>query len=313
MLPLFFDLQGKDCLVTGDEHMAMTAKARLLAMAGARVSICSADMPHDFTGLPAETGFIAEPWQQLDLNTFTLVIGAFGKLQPAEHFCHAARRAGVLVNLVDRPELCDFQFPSIVNRSPLIIGISTGGAAPVFGQWLRGRLESLLPQGTGRVLEVARELRGKVGAAIANPAQRRKFWRKMAEDDLDTLAHMPPQGIKEHLLRYMEKLAASDDEKGSLWLVGVPVRPEDMNLKTLRLLQNADVVFRSSGLDDGYFDFARRDAELVEIASGTDFIQKAADHVAAGHILVWLHGKSKNRQSEIAQALENIGIDCRMK
>ncbi len=312
MLPLFFDLQGKDCLVAGDEQAAMAAKARLLAMAGARVSICAADIQGNFTGLPAEAQIVSKAWQQLDLEAFTLAIGAFEKLQPAERFCHAARLARVPVNLVDRPGLCDFQFPSIVNRSPLIVGISTGGAAPVFGQWLRGRLESLLPQGTGRVLEVARELRGKVGGAFSNPAKKRKFWRKMAEDDLDALARMPPQDIKQHLLHNMKKLAGSGDDKALLWLVRVPARPEDMSLKTLRLLQNADVVFTDTGLDAGYLDFARRDAEMLTVASAADFIRKAPLHAAADRVLVWLHGLEENEQSKVVQKFENNGIECRI-
>ena len=144
-LPLFFALSGKRVVVAGD-GAAVAWKAELLAAAGARVDV------------------IGRSWTSADLRGAALAIGGFDDDETAAEFAAAARDLGVPVNVIDRPAFCDFSFGAIVNRSPLVIGISTDGAAPVFAQAIRARIEALLPQGFSRWVEAAARWRGAVKA-----------------------------------------------------------------------------------------------------------------------------------------------------
>ncbi len=313
--PVFYDLAGKVVLIAGD-NVALIPKARLLAMTGARVNICAPDMKTEFDDLrqnfklARDITFAGREWCQDDLQNAALAIGAFSAGDMAARFCTAARSANVPVNLVDRPTLCDFQIPVIVNRSPLIIGISTGGAAPVIGQWLRGRLESLLPHGTGAVLEVASALRDKINARLKKPAARRAFWKKLAEQDLTRLSRAKSVSeIEQAVLERLEKTGQEDYEKGKVLLISVPERTEDMPLKTLCLLQNADVIVRSGDVDPEYLDFCRRDAVRIEEGAVPVDIQQIIFLARTGQYIIWLHGKTSGRNmADTAALLSSAGI-----
>ncbi|HHK74492.1 MAG TPA: uroporphyrinogen-III C-methyltransferase, partial [Rhizobiales bacterium] len=246
--PVFYSLAGKSILLAGDDA-ALIPKIRLIAMTGAHLHICAPSLKAAMEKLDlpspqaSKLKTLEQEWAARDFTGQALAIGAFVCEDEAARFQHSARRANVPVNLVDRPALCDFQIPVIVNRSPLIIGISTGGAAPVMGQWLRGRLESLLPGGTGRVLEAAASLRRAIRARLTTPAARRAFWKALAEQDLLHLARKDslPE-IKAILQKRLEKADSKEFGAGRVQYIQIPEHPEDMSLKTLSLLQNADVI-----------------------------------------------------------------------
>src|SRR5665213_3505356 len=157
-LPLFFALSGKRVVVAGDGP-AVAWKAELLVAAGARVDI------------------IGRSWTSADLRGATLAIGGFDDDEAAGAFAAAARGLGVPVNVIDRPAFCDFSFGAIVNRSPLVVGISTDGAAPVFAQAIRAKIEALLPYSFSRWVEAAARWRGAVKGSGLSFAARRSFWR----------------------------------------------------------------------------------------------------------------------------------------
>ncbi len=313
--PVFYDLAGKVVLIAGD-NAALIPKARLLAMTGARVKICAPEMKVEFDDLRQNFSpargiiFAGREWRREDLRNAALAIGAFSGLEMATRFCKAARSAKVPVNLVDRPGLCDFQIPVIVNRSPLVIGISTGGAAPVIGQWLRGRLETLLPHGTGAVLEAASALRDKINARLKRPAARRTFWKKLAEQDLSRLAREKSVSkIEQVILNRLEKAGYEDFDKGKVLLISVPERTEDMPLKTLSILQNADVIIKSGDVDPEYLDFCRRDALRIGEGDMPVDTQQVASLTLEGHYIVWLHGKTSGRNmADTAARLSTAGI-----
>ena len=159
VLPLFFKLRDKRVVLAGGSEPAVW-KAELLAAAGAHVDVYAEDPAHEFHELVAHppAGRVTlhrRPWQADDLVSAALAIGAITEDEEAARFVAAARAAGVPVNVVDRPEFCAFQFGAIVNRSPLVVAISTDGGAPVFGQAIRSRLEALLPLGFKRWAEAA--------------------------------------------------------------------------------------------------------------------------------------------------------------
>ena len=128
-LPVFYALEGKRCVLVGNGQ-AVDWKLELLEAAGAQVQ-----------------RYAVDGWTPGDLRGAAMAVGGFEGDVAAKEFCDAARAQGVPVNVIDKPAFCDFSFGAIVNRSPLVIGISTDGAAPVFAQAIRAKLEALLPKG----------------------------------------------------------------------------------------------------------------------------------------------------------------------
>src|SRR5262245_62233980 len=150
-LPVFLSLDGKRAVLAGGSPAAAW-KAELLSASGARVEVYATDICEELQQLAADPprGVIVinrRPWSADVLENAAVAVGAFENDEEAATFASAARAAGVPVNVIDKPAFCDFSFGAIVNRSPLVIGISTDGAAPVFAQAIRAKLEALLPKG----------------------------------------------------------------------------------------------------------------------------------------------------------------------
>ena len=180
-LPVFLALEGKRAVVSGGTPAAAW-KVELLSAAGAQVSVYASEMSDDMRQLAADVSRGAinlheRSWRAEDLPGAAVAIGAFEDDEGAAAFAAAARAAGVPVNVIDKPAFCDFSFGAIVNRSPLVIGISTDGAAPVFAQAIRAKLEALLPKGFADWAAVAARWRGALKLAGLSFAARRKFWQ----------------------------------------------------------------------------------------------------------------------------------------
>src|SRR5690348_8682496 len=178
-LPVFLALEGKRALVAGGTAAAAW-KAELLAAAGACVHVIAETFCHELHALAGNSGDIslhARAWRSEDLAGAALAIGDFACQDEAARFAQAARAAGVPVNVIDKPAYCDFSFGAIVNRSPLVIGISTDGAAPVFAQAVRAKLEALLPQGFAGWAAAAGRWRAQLKETGLSFAGRRKFWQ----------------------------------------------------------------------------------------------------------------------------------------
>ena len=180
-LPVFLALEGKRAVIAGGSPAAAW-KAELLSAAGARVSVY-AEAPSDellqIANEPPRGAIEVErrSWTADDFSVAAVAIGAFEDDEGAAVFASAARAAGVPVNVIDRPAFCDFSFGAIVNRSPLVIGISTDGAAPVFAQAIRAKLEALLPKGFADWAAAAARWRAAVKATGLPFSGRRKFWQ----------------------------------------------------------------------------------------------------------------------------------------
>src|SRR6187455_2206437 len=180
-LPVFRALEGKRAVVSGGTPAAAW-KVELLSAAGAQVSVYASEMSDDMRQLAADVSRGAinlheRSWRAEDLPGAAVAIGAFEDDEGAAAFAAAARAAGVPVNVIDKPAFCDFSFGAIVNRSPLVIGISTDGAAPVFGQAIRAKLEALIPRGFAQWAEAARRWRSDVKASGLSFNARRRFWQ----------------------------------------------------------------------------------------------------------------------------------------
>ena len=264
-LPVFVALAGKTCLLAGDVP-AIAAKLHLLETTGARIRL---RVPAPDTALLQQidsppwrdrVDFRSEACSEADFTDGFLAIGAFDDPGQAEDFARMARKASVPVNLVDRPNLCDFQIPSLIDRSPLLVGISTGGAAPAIGQWLRGHIETLLPPGLEKLLYAARDLRGEVTKTLPGLKERRAFWRRVT-GHLDELAAAEPSDIRQRLRHWLRAMADAPPPVGRLSLITVPDNIEQLTLGALRRLQQADLVQGPPLLLDRVIMLARRDCE----------------------------------------------------
>src|SRR5579863_4731351 len=262
-LPAFFALAGKRCVVAGN-GAATAWKAELLAAAGAHVDVFAPAPTEDIHALVATApdGKIAlheRAWQPTDFAGATIAVAESADNGEAARFAAAARSTGAMVNVIDRPAFCDFTFGAIVNRSPLVIGISTDGASPVFGQAIRAKIEALIPTGFARWAEAARNWRPRVQALALSFRGRRTFWEKFtaravaapnaAPDDTDFDALLAP---------------AAAPETGSVVLVGAgPGDPELLTLRAVRALQSADVILFDDLVAPDILDFARREARKM--------------------------------------------------
>jgi uroporphyrin-III C-methyltransferase/precorrin-2 dehydrogenase/sirohydrochlorin ferrochelatase len=313
--PAFLDLDGQRALVVGGGETA-ARKLRLLRRAGARVTVVAPRVVSEIETLAAAgaaadgvdwlpRGFVAG-----DVAGRRLVHAATGIEAVDERVAEAAQAAGVPVNVVDRPELCSFIMPAIVDRDPVVIGISSGGAAPVLARRLRARLEALLPAGLGRLASFAGAFRGAVEAKIPDFASRRRFWERFFDGPIaETVLRGEVCSARERMLALINggvtsrAAAAAGAARGAtpgvVQIVGAgPGDPDLLSLRALRLLQDADVVVYDKLVGPEIVDFARRDAERVYVGKSKGHHTKSQEeinaillhHARAGRRVVRLKG-----------------------
>lgn len=266
-LPLFFTFEGKRAVVAGGGY-GVAWKVELLSAAGAEVEVFAADPGAEVSAVAGDPpqGAVrihTRAWQAGDLANAAIAVGGFDDDDEAARFAAAARAAGVPVNVIDKPAFCDFSFGSIVNRSPLVIGISTDGAAPVFGQAVRAKLEALLPFGFARWAAAARRWRVKLKASGLSFAARRRFWQLFTAHAVLHAERDPLEADYERFLAATRGQALAA-EQGAVTLVGAgPGNPELLTLRAVRALQSADVILIDDLVAPEILDFARREAKKM--------------------------------------------------
>ena len=263
-LPVFFDLAGQRALVTGGTAAAAW-KAELLAAAGAHVEIHAKTLAPDMDALLARGAaagsltHIPAHWTPAALIGAAIAIADASDDADAEDFYAAARAAGVPVNIIDRPTFCQFQIGSIVNRSPVVIGISTDGAAPILAQAIRRRIETLLPPSLAAWAALAKSLRAQVMSRLPATARRRAFWEVFARR-----AFGPVPNATDHAALVTEMATAETMQAGRVTLVGAgPGDAELLTLKAVRALQSADVILFDDLVSDDVLELARREAHRM--------------------------------------------------
>lgn len=266
-LPLFFSLDGRRALIAGGTQAAAW-KAELLSAAGASVDVYAPEACAEMSELaqcPPRGPIVIHPraWAEGDFNKAAIAIGAFDDDNAAAEFAAAARANRVPVNVIDRSAFCDFAFGSIVNRSPLVIGISTDGAAPAFAQAIRAKLEALLPKGFAHWAAAAARWRDKVKASGLSFADRRNLWRLFAERAVGHADRLPSDADFESILLQVKDAGAAA-VRGSVTLVGAgPGDPELLTLCALRALASADVILFDDLVSREVLDYARREAKKI--------------------------------------------------
>ena len=266
-LPVFLALDGKRAVLAGGSQAAAW-KAELLSAAGARIDVYAVEISDEMLLVAGDSpgGEIVlhrRGWTADDLNGAAVAIGAFEDDAGASEFANAARAAGVPVNVIDKPAFCDFSFGAIVNRSPLVIGISTDGAAPVFAQAVRAKLEALLPKGFANWAAAAGRWRSAVKASGLSFSGGRKFWQLFTAHAVTYPESEPSERDFERFIAEVKGLGLTL-ENGSVTLVGAgPGDPELLTLRAVRALQSADVILFDDLVSGDVLDFARREARKM--------------------------------------------------
>ncbi|MCG5514956.1 MULTISPECIES: NAD(P)-dependent oxidoreductase [unclassified Ectothiorhodospira] len=261
--PIFLDLRERPCLVVGGGRVA-ARKARRLLQAGARVHLLT---PHLAPSLAeaVDQGLFehqAGRFHPQAVEGMTLVIAATDDEGVNRAVYDAARQRGVLVNVADRPTLCSFIMPAVVDRSPLLVAIGTGGAAPVLARGLRARLEVLLPRNLGALAQLAGGWRDRVAQTLPEPGQRRRFWEALLGGLWQPGMEKQPQD--EDFSRLLNTWHKAQKAEGEVAFIPCPGdEPEQLTLQALRLLQHADVILHDPGTPAPVLDYARREAELI--------------------------------------------------
>ncbi len=266
-LPVFLSLDGRRAVLAGGTEAAAW-KAELLSAAGASVDVY-AEVPCDELRRvsidPPKGRIVIHPrgWTVGDFAGAAIAVGAFADDMGAADFAQAARAVGVPVNVIDKPAFCDFSFGAIVNRSPLVIGISTDGGAPVFAQAIRARLEALLPMGFAAWAAAAVRWRDAVKASGLSFAARRRFWQAFTAHAIKHPADAPlPSDFERFIAEVKGEGAVA--EQGAVTLVGAgPGDPELLTLRAVRALQAADVILFDDLVSHEVLDFARREAKKM--------------------------------------------------
>lgn len=270
-LPLFHKLQGRPVLVVGGGEVALR-KARLLAEAGACLRVVAPDVRRELQAMAGEQGVFLRGYQSDDLQGVGLVIAATDDEPLNARISAEAQALGIPVNVVDAPALCSVIFPAIVDRSPLIVAVSSGGDAPVLARLIRAKIETWIPATYGQLANLGKRFRERVKQLFPDVQQRRVFWEDVFQGQIaeSVFAGKPEEG--ERLLE--ERLAgAAPRALGEVYLVGAgPGDPDLLTFRALRLMQQADVVLYDRLVAPAIIDLCRRDAERIYVG------KRRADH-----------------------------------
>jgi uroporphyrin-III C-methyltransferase/precorrin-2 dehydrogenase/sirohydrochlorin ferrochelatase len=290
-LPTFFDLQSRPVAVIGGTAMALQ-RTRLLLEAGATVTIFARTLHPDLAELVLEgkIRWQAEDVQDSDLHEQRLAFIATGDAVTDAEAAERARRASVPVNVADRPELCDFIMPAIVERGEVTVGISTGGASPMLARSLRARVEATLPARLGELVRFASSLRQSAKTLIDTTTQRRRFWDSVLEGPV---AEAVLTGRDETARHLANDLLHDNEQRGAVYIVGAgPGDPDLLTFRAHRLMQQADIVFYDELVGPEILNYVRRDAERVYVGKIKSHHSKSQDAI---NELLAQHAKAGKR------------------
>jgi uroporphyrin-III C-methyltransferase/precorrin-2 dehydrogenase/sirohydrochlorin ferrochelatase len=266
-LPIYLDVKHRPCLVVGGGRVALR-KLNHLRAANAQVRVVATTAVEEIRELAAqgELEWLSRPFEPADLAGVALVIAATNDREVNRHIAQQAQERSLLVNVADQPQDCNFLMPAIIDRSPVVVAVSTGSASPVLARMIRARLESLVPAGYGRLAELCARYRGRVKERFAEQRDRRRFWDRVLQGGV---AERVFSGHLQEADQAMEReLAISTPESGmgEVYLVGAgPGDPDLLTFRALRLLQQADVVVYDRLVAKPILAMVRRDARHIYV------------------------------------------------
>ena len=269
-LPINIDLRGRKVIVTGGTT-GSARKTGLALRAGAKVTVHAEELGPDFHELaqnPALTHVRTRPTRD-DLEGVALIFAACEEAEEDKRIFDLARAANVLVNVPDKAELCDFIMPAILDRSPLVISVSSGGASPILARVIKARLETLFPAAYGQLAGFVGRFRDEVMDNIKSGAERLRFWEKIIDGPVADMALAGDlRGAEEQMRAELGAAFESGGQPlmGEVYVVGAgPGDPDLLTFKALRLIQRADVVLYDRLIGKGLLNLVRRDAERIYV------------------------------------------------
>ncbi len=264
-LPFFYHIEEKPCLVVGGGAIA-ARKAELLYRAGGRVRLVAPEVGARVAemGRDDQLEIVQRRFDERDLGEVVCVIAATDDAELNAEISRLAQARRIPVNVVDNPELCSFIMPSMIDRDPVQIAISTGGVSPVLARMLRSKLESCIPGAYGELARLADENRERVKQALPDVDSRRRFWEGILDGQVAELVFA---GRNDEALEQLRRELDEFDVEGvhgEVYLVGAgPGDPDLITFKALRLMQQADVVVYDRLVSEPILDMVRRDAEKI--------------------------------------------------
>lgn len=264
--PVFMRVEGQIVVIVGGGEEAL-AKARLLGQSSARLRVVADSADPELAQWAAANGaeLVSEAFQRDHLDGAVLVFAATGDEAQDRAICLQARDRNIPVNAVDRPELCDFFTPALVNRAPLAIAIGTEGAGPVLAQIVRSRIDRMLSPSLGALAGLANSFRGTVEKIVPKGGERRRFWNEFfsgAPARAMEVGHISDarRAATELLARRSGRVA------GHIALVGAGPGAEDLlTLRAQRLLMDADVIVHDALVPEAVVAMGRRDADRMPV------------------------------------------------
>ncbi len=292
-LPLFADLRQRPVLIVGGGEVA-ARKIDLLLRAGAAVRIVAQSLSPELEQRrqASQVSWLAERFVPQQLDDVFLVIAATDDAGLNAEVFEQANQRQLLANVVDDQPKCSFIFPSIVDRSPIVVAISSSGTAPVLARLLREKLETLLPASLGKMAEIAGSWRERVKQRFTSMRSRRRFWEQAFDGSFATLVTAGQIPQAEQVLQQQLDNPESIAQNGEVTLVGAG--PGDAGLLTLRglqVMQQADVVLYDFLVSEGVLDLVRRDADKICVGKRAGSHSMAQDDI--NHLLVKLARQGK--------------------
>jgi len=267
-LPIFLDLKQQPCLVVGGGDIA-ARKAGVLLKAQANVTIIAPNLSVTTQKLVNEhqVNWLEAKFDPSQLGQERLVIAATDDEAVNAAVYAAAKARNILVNVADSPDHCDFILASILDRSPIVVAVSSGGDSPVLARNLRARLETLIPPSYSKLGDLVGRYRNAVKQKFENVSQRRRFWESVLEGPVaDHMMAGRDELAEKTLLEKLQDPDNKDLSRGEVYLVGAgPGDPDLLTFKALRLMQQADVVFYDRLVSKEILALVRKEAELIYV------------------------------------------------
>jgi uroporphyrin-III C-methyltransferase / precorrin-2 dehydrogenase / sirohydrochlorin ferrochelatase len=267
-LPIFLDVRHKPCVVVGGGDVAVRKVTSLLS-AGASVTVVSPELAEPLRRILAEEGAFTHrerSFDDRDLDGVLLVIAATADRAVNRRVAELAGERGIPVNVVDQADDSTFIMPSVIDRSPVVVAVSTGAASPVLARLLRTRLESVIPAGYGRLAELCARYRDRVKARFADQRDRRRFWDRILQGGVAERVFSGHLSEAEAAMESELAVATRSADMGEVYLVGAgPGDPDLLTFRALRLMQQADVVVYDRLVAKPILDMTRRDARRIYV------------------------------------------------
>ena len=320
VFPAFHQVVGKKVLVVGGGEEAF-AKVRLLSETSAKILVISPELELD-SGIQPPAGpaitLLDRDFENTDLDDAVLVFIATGDIDLDKKIASEAKARGIPTNVVDRPELCDFYTPALVNRAPVAVAITTTGVAPVLARSIRARIESILSIKTGLLAKLAAEFRSTVTRVYGSVDEKRRFWSEFLNGSVSSNVYA---GKISNARSEAQRLLNSETQpSGFVWLVGAGPGAEDLlTIRAHRVMQEADVILYDRLVPESVVAMGRRDAKRIQVGKQKGCHSVTQDSInnmliefaQSGNLVVRLKSGDPmvfGRAGEEIQAMRNAGI-----